>query len=92
MTMTTSKSYVISKHLVWDAYQRVKANRGAAGVDGVSLEAFEHRLQDNLYRIWNRLSAGSYFPPPVRRVDIPRQAAARDRWVYPPSRTAWPRW
>lgn len=72
MTMTTSKSYVISKHLVWDAYQRVKANRGAAGVDGVSLEAFEHRLQDNLYRIWNRLSAGSYFPPPVRRVDIPK--------------------
>lgn len=71
-TTSTSKSYVISKHLVWEAYQRVKMNQGGAGVDQVSLSEFEQNLQDNLYRIWNRLSSGSYFPPPVRRVDIPK--------------------
>jgi len=57
---------------VWDAYKRVKANQGAAGVDGQSIEQFEEDLENNLYRLWNRLSSGSYFPPPVRRVDIPK--------------------
>jgi len=55
---------------VWDAYQRVKANRGAAGVDGESLAAFEQDLKGNLYKVWNRMSSGSYFPPPVRLVEI----------------------
>ena len=58
--------------MVWEAYQRVKANRGAAGVDGESIEAFEKDLKDNLYKIWNRMSSGSYLPPPVRLVEIPK--------------------
>jgi group II intron reverse transcriptase/maturase len=66
------KAYEIPKQLVWEAYQRVKANRGAAGVDGQSLAAFEEDLKDNLYRVWNRMSSGSYFPPPVRLVEIPK--------------------
>lgn len=67
-----AKPYSIPKHLVWEAYQRVKANRGAAGVDGESLAAFETDLKDNLYKVWNRMSSGSYFPPPVRLVEIPK--------------------
>jgi len=68
--VSEAKPYDIPKNLVWEAYQRVKANRGAAGVDGESLEAFEKDLKGNLYKIWNRMSSGSYFPPPVRRVEI----------------------
>jgi len=67
-----AKPFVIPKQLVWDAYQRVKANRGAAGVDGESLAAFEQDLKGNLYKVWNRMSSGSYFPPPVRLVEIPK--------------------
>lgn len=60
------KPYAISKELVVKAYQKVKANRGAAGVDGVGIEEFEKDLRNNLYQIWNRMSSGSYFPPAVR--------------------------
>ena len=67
------KSFDISKRLVWEAYKSVKANDGAAGVDGVSIEEFETDLKNNLYRIWNRMSSGTYFPPPVRAVEIPKQ-------------------
>ena len=70
--MPEAKPYVIPKQLVWEAYQRVKANRGAAGVDGESLAAFEKDLKSNLYKVWNRMSSGSYFPPPVRLVEIPK--------------------
>jgi len=70
--MPEAKPYAIPKQLVWDAYQRVKANRGAAGVDGESLTAFEKDLKGNLYKVWNRMSSGSYFPPPVRLVEIPK--------------------
>lgn len=70
--MPEAKPYSIPKQLVWDAYQRVKANRGAAGVDGESLEAFEKDLKGNLFKIWNRMSSGSYIPPPVRLVEIPK--------------------
>ena len=73
MTTTKTKPFLISKKLVMEAYQRVKANRGAAGVDHQSLEAFEVRLKDNLYRLWNRMSSGSYLPPPVRAVTIPKK-------------------
>ena len=65
------KSFDISKRLVWEAYKSVKANDGAAGVDGQSIEEFETDLKNNLYRIWNRMSSGTYFPPPVRAVEIP---------------------
>jgi RNA-directed DNA polymerase len=70
--MPEAKPYVIPKQLVWEAYKRVKANRGAAGVDGESLAAFEKDLKGNLYKVWNRMSSGSYFPPPVRLVEIPK--------------------
>ncbi len=70
--MDKTKSYDISKHKVWEAYKRVKANQGAAGIDGESIEDFERNLKNNLYKIWNRMSSGSYFPPPVRTVSIPK--------------------
>lgn len=66
------KSFDIPKRLVWEAYQRVKVNRGAPGVDKQSIGEFEENLGNNLYRIWNRMSSGSYFPPPVRAVEIPK--------------------
>ena len=68
------KPFAISKQVVWDAYEKVKANQGAAGVDGESIAAFEENLKGNLYKLWNRLSSGSYFPPPVRAVEIPKKA------------------
>jgi len=58
--------------MVWEAYQRVKANKGAAGVDGKSVGQFEQDLSNNLYRLWNRMSSGAYFPPPVKAVEIPK--------------------
>ncbi len=70
----SGKSFDISKWEVWEAYRRVKANRGAPGVDGVTLEEFEKDLKNNLYKIWNRMSSGSYFPPPVLAVEIPKTA------------------
>lgn len=70
--MDKAKSFSIAKRDVWEAYLRVKANRGAAGVDGESIEAFKKDLRNNLYRIWNRMSSGSYFPPAVRRAEIPK--------------------
>ena len=70
--MNKAKPFCIPKREVWEAYKRVKANKGAAGVDGQSIAEFEEDLKNNLFKIWNRMSSGSYFPPPVRRVDIPK--------------------
>jgi RNA-directed DNA polymerase len=67
-----AKPFKIPKREVWEAFKRVKANQGAAGVDGQSIAEFEANLSGNLYKLWNRMSSGSYFPPPVRRVDIPK--------------------
>src|SRR5450631_691745 len=72
MRMAEAKSFDIAKREVWEAYKRVKANRGAAGGDGVTIAEFERDLSKNLYRIWNRMASGSYLPPPVKRVDIPK--------------------
>ena len=74
MSTTTSlgKSFDISKQQVWDAFRQVRRNKGAPGVDGVTLAEFEEDLGNNMYRIWNRLSSGSYFPPPVKAVHIPK--------------------
>jgi len=66
------KPFEISKWLVWEAYQKVRANKGAPGVDGETIEEFEQDLENNLYRLWNRLSSGTYFPPPVKAVEIPK--------------------
>jgi RNA-directed DNA polymerase len=68
----SAKPFRIPKRDVWNAYKRVKANRGAAGIDGQSIADFEENLSTNLYKLWNRLSSGSYFPMPVRRVEIPK--------------------
>ncbi|HEY0723191.1 MAG TPA: hypothetical protein VGD41_04230 [Pyrinomonadaceae bacterium] len=70
--MDKAKPFDIPKREVWEAFKRVKANQGAAGVDRQSIADFEADLSNNLYKLWNRLSSGSYFPPPVRRVDIPK--------------------
>jgi RNA-directed DNA polymerase len=67
------RPFAISKRLVWEAWRRVKANRGAEGVDEESIQAFEANLRDNLYKVWNRMSSGSYMPPPVRAVEIPKK-------------------
>jgi RNA-directed DNA polymerase len=72
MSGQDGKPFAIPKGLVWQAWKRVKANGGAAGADGVTIEAFEAGLADNLYKIWNRMSSGTYFPPPVRAVEIPK--------------------
>ena len=68
------KPFDIPKRLVWEAYRKVAANKGAAGVDGQSIAEFEEDLKGNLYKLWNRLSSGTYFPPPVRGVEIPKKA------------------
>ena len=70
--MAEAKSFEISKWDVVRAFELVKANQGAGGVDGQSIEEFEGDLAANLFKIWNRMSSGSYFPPPVRTVEIPK--------------------
>ena len=81
--MSEAKPFVISKWEVWEAYKRVKANQGAAGVDGQSIADFGRELKDNLYRIWNRMSSGSYFPPPVRTVKIPKASGGERQLGIP---------
>lgn len=73
MSEPKPKPFVISMDVVWEAYRRVKANSGAAGVDGQTIADFERNLEGNLYKLWNRLSSGSYLPPPVRMVEIPKR-------------------
>jgi len=71
------KPFNISKQHVLDAYRKVKANKGAAGVDDQSLTEFENHLEDNLYKLWNRMASGSYFPPPVKAVEIPKRSGGK---------------
>ena len=71
------KSHDIPKQLVWGAWLKVKENGGAAGADGVTIGQFEERLKDNLYKLWNRMSSGCYFPGPVRAVEIPKKGGTR---------------
>ncbi|WP_341479123.1 RNA-directed DNA polymerase [Heliobacterium chlorum] len=71
--MEEGKSFEISKHQVLAAYKRVKANQGAPGIDGVDFTEFEKNLKNNLYKIWNRMSSGSYFPDAVKGVEIPKK-------------------
>jgi RNA-directed DNA polymerase len=72
MSEPKGKPFNIPKRLVWKAYERVRVNKGAAGVDRQSIEDFEKDLRNNLYKIWNRMSSGTYFPPPVMAVEIPK--------------------
>ena len=81
--MAKAKPFVIDKHLVWNAWKQVKSRKGTAGADGKSLEEFEEKLEDNLYKIWNRLSSGSYFPPPVKIVEIPKPDGSKRKLGIP---------
>ena len=83
----SGKPFDISKQEVWEAYQKVRANKGAPGVDEVSLVEFEKDLKGNLYRIWNRMSSGSYFPPPVKAVEIPKPHGGGTRILGVPTVT-----
>ena len=71
--MSKTKPFSISKRVVWEAYKRVRANKGSAGVDDISIEEFDKDLKNNLYKLWNRMSSGSYFPPPVKLVEIDKK-------------------
>src|SRR6516162_3718589 len=82
---TTDKPFMIDKRLVYEAYKAVKSNGGAAGVDGQTIEEFEADLKGNLYKIWNRMSSGSYFPPPVKAVEIPKAHGAGTRILGVPT-------
>ena len=89
---SSGKPFDISKAEVWDAWIKVKGNQGAPGVDGQSLAAFEKDLKNNLYRIWNRMSSGTYFPPPVKAVEIPKAHGVGTRILgVPPLAIGWPR-
>ncbi len=83
--MDKAKPFCIPKRAVWEAYRRVRANHGAAGVDGQSIEEFEKDLSNNLFKLWNRMGSGSYFPPPVRRVEIPKDNGSGTRLLGIPS-------
>jgi RNA-directed DNA polymerase len=83
--VSPGKPFDISKQEVWQAYLKVAANKGAAGVDGVGLAEFESDLKGNLYKIWNRMSSGSYFPPPVKAVEIPKAHGAGTRMLGVPT-------
>jgi RNA-directed DNA polymerase len=79
------KPFEIPKQEVWDAWLKVKANGGAPGADGQSIEDFEADLKNNLYKVWNRMSSGSYFPPPVKAVEIPKAHGAGVRILGVPT-------
>jgi group II intron reverse transcriptase/maturase len=82
---SSGKPFEISKWKVWEAWEKVRSNKGAAGVDGCSIEEFEKDLENSLYKIWNRMSSGSYFPPPVRVVEIPRSHGKGTRTLGVPT-------
>jgi retron-type reverse transcriptase len=76
-TITTNKPFHIDKQRVYEAYKAVKSNAGSAGVDGQTIEQFDSDLRNNLYKLWNRMSSGSYFPPSVRAVSIPKKTGGQ---------------
>jgi retron-type reverse transcriptase len=83
------KPFEISKRAVWEAWEKVRANKGAPGVDGESVADFEKDLKGNLYKIWNRMSSGTYFPPPVRAVEIAKAHWTGTRMLGAPTVTAY---
>lgn len=83
--MSGPKSFEISRHMVCEAYRRVKANQGAAGAGGQSIEQFEQDRKGNLCQLWNRMSSGWYFPPPVRMAELPKPAGKGVRVLGVPS-------
>jgi RNA-directed DNA polymerase len=85
MSRPEDKPFAIPKLMVGEAWRQVKANRGAPGVDGQDLDAFEANLEGNLYKIWNRMSSGTWFPPPVRAVEIPKPHGGGVRMLAVPT-------
>lgn len=81
--MKDGKPYEIPKQAVMKAYKKVRSNKGSAGIDGQDIEEFEKDLKGNLYKIWNRMSSGSYFPPPVKAVEIPKKSGGIRRLGIP---------
>ena len=75
--MSREKPFTISRWTVFEAWKRVKANKGAAGMDGICIEQYEQNLKENLYKLWNRMSSGSYFPKPVLGVEIPKKTGGK---------------
>jgi RNA-directed DNA polymerase len=88
--LATDKPFNIDKRQVLEAYKAVKSKAGAAGVDGQTIEQFEADLKSNLYKIWNRMSSGSYFPPPVRAVAIPKKTGGERILGVPTVRANYP--
>jgi len=88
----TDKPFSIDKRLVYEAYKAVKSNRGAAGVDEQTIEQFEADLSSNLYKIWNRMSSGSYFPPRYGPSPFRKRVEEKGFWGCPPWPIAWRRW
>ena len=70
--MNEAKGFDVAKQVVWESWLQVKANKGSAGIDGIDLKSYESNLQKNLYKLWNRMSSGSYFPKAVKLVEIPK--------------------
>src|SRR3954453_17251042 len=89
MPKPDEKPFAIPKLLVWEAWRQVKANKGAPGGDGEDLDEFEADLADNLYKIWNRMSSGTWFPPPVRAVEIPKPHSPGTRVLGVPTVTSY---
>ena len=81
--MVETKSVPVTKRMVWEAFKKVKKNQGAAGVDKQTIAVFEERLSDNLYVLWNRMTSGSYYPPSVRIVEIPKKDGKKRRLGIP---------
>jgi len=82
------KPFDISKRAVWEAWEKVRANKGAPGVDAVTIAEFESDLKNSLYKIWNRLSSGTYFPPPVRAVEVAKPHGGGTRILGVPTEPA----
>jgi RNA-directed DNA polymerase len=78
-----TKSIPISRQDVWEAYKKVRANKGSAGVDAISMEEFDAKRAKYLYKLWNRMASGSYFPPPVKEVEIPKKGSKRRKLGIP---------
>jgi group II intron reverse transcriptase/maturase len=78
-----TKSIPITKRMIWESYKKVRKNKGAAGIDEETIEMYEERLEDNLYMLWNRMSSGSYFPPPVLEVEIPKDDGRKRKLGIP---------
>jgi group II intron reverse transcriptase/maturase len=80
---TETKSIPITKRMIWESYKKVRKNKGAAGIDEETIEMYEERLEDNLYVLWNRMSSGSYFPPPVLEIEIPKDDGRKRKLGIP---------